>query len=77
MEGKYKFSASAPKHIVNVLDPKTNLYIPTEVVGVTPFGKHTGVLTENKLSDTVAEYLIGKSSVNEPYANWIVLKDKK
>lgn len=48
-ECKYKFSDKAPKHIVYVKNA-SGLLEQKEVVGVTPFGKHSGVLTEDKLS---------------------------
>jgi len=59
-DGKYEFTQDVPTHIVQVLNQEKTLWIPTPVKGVTPFGKHTGVLTEDKLSDSVAEYLLTK-----------------
>lgn len=72
-ECKYKFSDKAPKHIVYVKNA-SGLLEQKEVVGVTPFGKHSGVLTEDKLTNTIAEYLLSKNSTDEPYATWIVAK---
>lgn len=70
---KYKFSPETPSHIINVVDEKTRLLIPTKVVGVTPFGKQTGVITEDKLTNSIAEFLLGKPE----WAKFIVSKDKK
>lgn len=70
---KYKFSDKAPKHIIYV-NNESGVLVQKEVVGVTPFGKHSGILTEDKLTDAIAEYLISKNSTSEPYGSWIVAK---
>lgn len=68
----YQFTKDAPVHTVMVLNPETKLYSPKQVVGLTPFGKQTGVLTEDKLSDSVAEYL----STKPEWAKFIEAKQK-
>ena len=70
---KYTFTDNVPVHTVNVLNAEKTLWVPTQVKGLTPFGKHTGVLTEDKLTDSVAEFLMQKPEWNQ----YIKLKEGK
>lgn len=77
MESKYQFTEKCPKHELFVKNESTGLYEKKLVKGVTPFGKQTGVLTEDKLSDAIVDFLYEKHSLETPYKEYITKKDKK
>lgn len=60
----YKFAPNTPKHIIAgyVENSKTGLLVweVKEVQGIAAFGPQGGVITEDKLTPAIAEFLIGK-----------------
>lgn len=81
-ECNYKFSNETPSYTIEdyqVYDgtdstKKGNLVLTKRVVrGLAIFGPQAGVLTEDKLTDPIAEFIMTK----EAFSKYIVLKDEK
>lgn len=73
--GKYSLSDSAPLQLVETrVENKNGTVIIAEerVPGVCPFGPQTGVITEEKLTDALGDFLMTKPEM----AKYIVANNK-
>ena len=57
---KYKLSDKAPIHNIENWDEKTGLYTFKQVKGLRPFGVQCGLITNENLTEPIAEWLLQK-----------------
>ena len=67
---KYKIADNAPVHQVEHCDEKTGIWSLKLVKGIRPFGAQCGVITDEKLTEPIAEWLLTK----EEFKNYIVVE---
>lgn len=64
-KSKYKLSDKAPFQQVEKKDPKTGIITVEEVQGLYPFGPQCQLITNDNLTDGMAEYLLEKEKASE------------
>lgn len=67
-DGKYMFSDSAPVHIIEFKEPGTKIISQEVKRGVYPFGPQAQLITDENLTNAMAEFLLSK----DEFKNFII-----
>lgn len=82
MPNKYGYSKDTPVHTITGYFPNKEgilVFETKKVQGLTPFGPQGGVLTEENLTDSNVEFLMGKTNPDgtKMYEQYLVKKGKE